>query len=54
MTAIERIRQAAQDNYNNRVKEVAQATGKTLEQAKILIEIEESIKIEHERLIVKQ
>lgn len=54
MTAIERIRQASQDLYNNQIKKVAQATGKTIKQAKVLIEIENNIKIEHERLTLQQ
>lgn len=53
MKAVDKIRKASLDSYNNQIKEVAESTGKTLEQAKILIEIEESIKIEHERLMMK-
>lgn len=54
MKASDKIKQACLEAYNKNVREVAEATGKTLEQAKILIEIEESIKIEHERLMMKQ
>ena len=50
MTAIERIRKAAEDRYNKQAQEIAEAAGKTIAQAKVLMEIENEIQAEHERL----
>jgi len=50
MTAIERIRQAAKQAYEQEAKEIAKSTGKTVEEAKELMEIANNIEIEHEQL----
>lgn len=50
MSAIERIRKAHAAQMEVRANEIAKATGKTVKEAYALMEIENEINAEHERL----
>lgn len=50
MKASERIKLQLEKAFDQQIKEVAQATGKTYDEAKLLLEIEAEIQAEHEML----